>query len=89
MQMSLKSLIFSIIVNSARAGRDVIPFTQLQVSSPLTVEVVTDTSQSQVSLDIAADGMGLGWTVKASVELLGERKKSPYFGRFYKVGPPR
>ena len=68
MQLSLKSLIFSFIVNSARAGRDVIPFTQLQVSSPLTVEVVTDTSQSQVSLDIAADGMGLGWSVKASVE---------------------
>ena len=66
--MSLKSLIFSFIVNSATAGRDVIPFTHLQVSSPMTVEVVTDTSQSQVSLDIAADGMGLGWTVKASVE---------------------
>lgn len=68
MQMSLKSLIFSFIVNSATAGRDVIPFTHLQVSSPMTVEVVTDTSQNQVSLDIAADGMGLGWTVKASVE---------------------
>lgn len=68
MQMSLKFLIFSFIVNSATAGRDVIPFTHLQVSSPMTVEVVTDTSQSQVSLDIAADGMGLGWTVKASVE---------------------
>ena len=31
MQMSLKSLIFSFIVNSATAGRDVIPFTHLQV----------------------------------------------------------
>ena len=28
-------------------------------------------SAGEVSLDIAADGMGLGWTVKASVELLG------------------
>lgn len=68
MQMSFfQSLIFGFIV-SATAGRDVIPFTHLQVSSPMDVEVVTDTSQSQVSLEVAADGMGLGWTVKASVE---------------------
>jgi len=53
---------------SAAASRDLIKFHRLQVSSPMEVEVITDPSQSHASLDIAADSMGLGWTVKASVE---------------------
>ena len=53
----------------AFAGRDwLAPFQRLQVSAPMVVHVITDTSRHNADLDIAADYMGLGWTVQSEVQ---------------------
>ncbi|CAK9008728.1 unnamed protein product, partial [Durusdinium trenchii] len=58
----LASLVFV-----AQGARDLMPFSRLQVSSPLSVEVITDPGRSEASLAVAADDVGLGWTVRAMV----------------------
>jgi len=53
----------------ASASRDwLAPFQRLQVSSPMVVHVVTDPARQKPDLDIAADSMGLGWTVQSQVQ---------------------
>lgn len=41
------------------------------LTSPTRQSAEKPKKKKQASLDIAADSMGLGWTVKASVERLG------------------
>ncbi|CAE7684618.1 unnamed protein product, partial [Symbiodinium pilosum] len=54
---------------AASASRDWLgPFQRLQVSSPMVVHVITDPSRQKADLNIAADSMGLGWTVQSEVQ---------------------
>ncbi|CAJ1358222.1 unnamed protein product [Effrenium voratum] len=48
------------------AARDLDAFDRLQVSAPMTVDVVTDAA-TQANVDVAADGLNLGWTVQSTV----------------------
>eukprot|EP00440_Ansanella_granifera_P023432 gb/GFBE01025442.1/.p1 GENE.gb/GFBE01025442.1/~~gb/GFBE01025442.1/.p1 ORF type:complete len:299 (+),score=47.67 gb/GFBE01025442.1/:1-897(+) len=50
-----------------QGDRSVLPFTNLQVSSAMTVTVTTDPSRSQPSVTIIADDRALGWTVETVV----------------------
>lgn len=46
------------------------PFERLQVSSPMVVHVVTDSARLKPVLEVAADSMGLGWTVQSQVQAM-------------------
>jgi len=51
------------------ASRDwLVPFDRLQVSSSMIVTVITDPSRTKPDLDVAADAIGLGWTVQSEVQ---------------------
>ena len=46
------------------------PFRRLQVSAPMVVHVTTDPARKHPVLEVAADAMGLGWTVQSQVQVL-------------------
>ncbi|OLQ12669.1 hypothetical protein AK812_SmicGene3374 [Symbiodinium microadriaticum] len=46
------------------------PFRRLQVSAPMVVHVTTDPARKHPVLEVAADAMGLGWTVQSQVQVM-------------------
>ena len=69
--MAIRALCLLLQLVGVSASRDwLAPFRRLQVSAPMVVHVTTDPSKKHPVLEVAADSMGLGWTVQSQVQVM-------------------
>ena len=70
MAMRVLCVLLQLAAVSASSRDWLAPFRRLQVSAPMVVHVTTDPARKHPVLEVAADAMGLGWTVQSQVQVM-------------------